>query len=177
MLTISCQQNESALIIYSSDTEIELKNGILFFNNSPFTGNLVAKYENGKLKSDTQYLAGRKHGYEKHYYTNEALSVERFYTKGVKTGTHKGLWKDATPKFEYHFNEKGEYDGIVKEWYKTGQLYRFFNYENGKELGSQRLWKLDGNIKANYEVVNGERFGLIGLKKCYTVTVDSDEIE
>jgi antitoxin component YwqK of YwqJK toxin-antitoxin module len=52
-----------------------------------------------------------------------------------------------------------------------------FNYKNGKETGSQRLWKPDGSIKANYEVVNGERFGLIGLKKCYTVTVDKNEIK
>ena len=31
------------------------------------------------------------------------------------------------------------------------------------------LWDLNGNIKANYEVINGERYGLIGLKKCFTV--------
>ena len=39
------------------------------------------------------------------------------------------------------------------------------------------MWKDDGTIKANYEVVNGERFGLIGLKKCYTVTVNEDEVK
>ena len=49
-----------------------------------------------------------------------------------------------------------------------------FNYINGKEAGKQLLLKSNGNIKANYEVVNGERFGLIGLKKCYTVTKIND---
>ena len=39
------------------------------------------------------------------------------------------------------------------------------------------MWKYDGTIQANYEVVNRDRFGLIGLKKCYTVTVNKDEIE
>ena len=68
------------------------------------------------------------------------------------------------------------YHGNVKEWYSNGQLYRDFNFNNGKEVGSQKLWKLDGTIKANYEVVKGERFGLIGLKKCYQVSVGSDEI-
>ena len=79
--------------------------------------------------------------------------------------------------FEYHFNKKGEFHGIVKEWYKSGQIFRDFNYFAGKELGRQRMWKYDGTIKANYEVVNRDRFGLIGLKKCYTVTVNKDEIE
>ena len=46
-----------------------------------------------------------------------------------------------------------------------------FHYKNGKEVGSQRLWKADGSIKANYEVVGGERFGLIGLKKCYNMDI------
>ena len=32
------------------------------------------------------------------------------------------------------------------------------------------IWDLDGNIKANYEVINGERYGLIGLKKCFTIS-------
>lgn len=45
-----------------------------------------------------------------------------------------------------------------------------FNYENGNENGRQQLWKVDGTIKANYEVVHSERFGLIGLKKCNNVS-------
>ena len=43
--------------------------------------------------------------------------------------------------------------------------FRDFNYINSKETGSQKLWYETGKIKANYEVINGERFGLIGLKK------------
>ena len=34
-----------------------------------------------------------------------------------------------------------------------------------------------GAIKANYIVVNEERYGLIGLKKCYSVTSDKNEIQ
>ena len=46
-----------------------------------------------------------------------------------------------------------------------------FHYIDGKEVGSQKLWQEDGRIKANYEVKNGERFGLIGLKKCDPVQI------
>ncbi|OEK07597.1 hypothetical protein A8C32_17525 [Flavivirga aquatica] len=158
------------------DSNLRLENGVLFYKKTPFNGELVAKYENEKLKSKIEYLGGRKHGYEKQWYDDGTKFMERYYSKGFKTGTHKAWWHNGILKFEYHFNNKGEYHGSVKEWYKTGQLFRKFNYKKGKEVGSQRLWKIDGAIKANYEVVNGERYGLIGLKKCYKVTVNSDDI-
>ena len=90
---------------------------------------------------------------------------------------HLGWWEDGTPKFEYHFNTKGAYEGKRKEWYKNGQLVRDFNYVSGKEVGSQRMWAKNGKIRANYEVKNGERFGLIGLKKCYTVNANSNVLQ
>lgn len=161
----------------TSSPNLQLDNGVLLYNNHPFNGNLIDYHHDGGIKSDIQYVDGRKNGYEKHWFSDESLAVERYYTKGLKTGIHKAYWKSGFLKFEYHFNEKGEYHGNVKEWYKTNILYRDFNYINGKEAGKQRLWKSNGTIKANYEVVNGERFGLIGLKKCKTVTVNSTEVK
>ena len=104
----------------------------------------------------------------------------RFYAKDqlLLQTEYRTIGKNSKSNTDFSiFNEKGEFHGVVKEWYKSGQIFRDFNYAEGKELGSQRMWKNDGTLKANYEVVNGERFGLIGLKKCYTVTVDSVEVK
>ncbi|GAA3598339.1 hypothetical protein GCM10022396_14490 [Flavivirga amylovorans] len=163
--------------VVNTNKDLELINGIVFFNKVPLIGNIVSHYEDHKVKSDIQYAQGKKHGYEKHWYEDGSKKIERYYFEGFKTALHKGWWEDGKLKFEYYFNKQGEYNGRVKEWYKTGQLFRDFNYLEGKEVGSQRLWKIDGTIKANYKVVHGERFGLIGLKKCYTVTTNSDEIK
>ena len=164
-------------MVEASDKNLKLDNGVLLYNETPFEGQLVSYYEAEKLKSKIEYAGGKKHGYEKQWYDSGNKLIERFYKKGFKTGIHKSWWTDGKQKFEYHFNEKGEFHGVVKEWYKSGKIFRDFNYVDGKEVGSQRLWKFDGTIKANYEVVNGERFGLIGLKKCYTVTTNSYEIK
>ena len=177
-LIFSCNTLSSKkLTVKILNENLKLDNGILFYNETPFDGVLVAYSEAEKLKSKIEYVNGKKHGYEKQWYRNGDKLIERFYKEGFKTGIHKSWWADGTKKFEYEFNEKGEFHGIVKEWYKSGQIFRDFNYAEGKELGSQRMWKNDGTLKANYEVVNGERFGLIGLKKCYTVTVDSVEVK
>ncbi|WP_242157736.1 toxin-antitoxin system YwqK family antitoxin [Aestuariivivens sediminis] len=175
-MCFSCRDNTSLSYVDASNGGLKLENGVLFYHKKPYTGHLVSKYLDESPKSDIEYKDGRKIGFERHWYSDGRLSEERHYTKGIKTGIHKSWWKDGRPKFEYHFNEKGEFHGVVKEWYKSGRLYRYFNYTRGQEDGPQHLWKSDGTIKANYHVVHGERFGLIGLKKCYTVKGGQDEL-
>jgi antitoxin component YwqK of YwqJK toxin-antitoxin module len=164
------------LVIQDTNTELELVNGVLMYNDEPFDGVLESYYDSKTLKSKTYYLEGRKQGLEAIWHQNDSIFSKRFYNKGLKTGIHKAWWENGNPKFVYHFNDRGEYNGNVKEWYESGTLFRDFNYINSKEAGSQKLWYKTGKIKANYEVVDGERFGLIGLKKCYEVTVGSDEV-
>ena len=164
-------------MIEASNEKLNLENGILFYNDMPFTGDLVTYYGNNILKSDIEYADGRKHGLEKHWYESSTRAIARYYKKGLKSGLHQGWWENGKLKFEYYFNNNGEYNGSVKEWDESGLLIMYFNYKDGKEIGNQRLWKSDGSLKANYEVIEGERYGLIGLKKCYAVTVGSDVVE
>jgi antitoxin component YwqK of YwqJK toxin-antitoxin module len=176
-LFTSCNLIDQDVVLESLDINLVLVNGVLTWNEKPFTGKLIERFSLQGVKSEIMYVEGKKHGYEKHWFENGDLAMERYYANGFKTGVHKAYWEDGIPKFKYHFNDKGEFHGSVKEWYKTGNAFMSFNYINGKEEGSQKLWKMDSNIKANYEVIHGERFGLIGLKKCYNVTVGSDEVE
>ncbi|WP_338359437.1 hypothetical protein [Yeosuana marina] len=172
----SCKNNIQQEI-NSANENLFLDNGILMYNKKPFNGSLFTYFSENHLESRIQYKEGKKDGYEKHWYENGDLSILRFYNNGLKTGIHKGWWENGNLKFEYYFNNKGEYNGSVKEWYSSGIHCRAFNYIDGQENGRQQLWKIDGSIKANYVVVNGERFGLIGLKKCYAVTINKKEIK
>lgn len=176
LVFVSCKQQD-AMVISVSNENLILNNGVLEFKSKPYTGMLVSQFSDGSLQSEVFYENGLKNGKENQWFLDSKLAVERTYNNGVKVGIHKAWWENGIPKFEYHFNDFGEFHGNVKEWYVTGVLYRDFNYENGQESGRQRLWKPDGNIKSNYEVLSGERFGLIGLKTCFTVTTNSDEIK
>lgn len=152
------------------DAGLELKNGVLLYFNTPFDGILTAYDPVNKTYSETGYIHGKKEGEERKIYDNQRVAEIRFYKKGYKVGTHQGWYPDGRLKFEYHFNEDGVYHGTFKEWYQNGQLLKSFNYVYGKENGSQQMWLSNGNMRANYVVKNGERYGLIGLKKCFTVT-------
>lgn len=172
-----CSCGTEELVVDKTAAELELKNGVLYYQNSPLDGVLVSTYDDASYKMKLQYVAGRKDGFEKQWHSNGQLSQSRMYSQGIKIGNHLGWWEDGSQKFDYHYNEEGAYHGSRKEWYNNGQLIRDFNYVNGKEIGSQRMWTDIGKIRANYEVKNGERFGLIGLKKCYTVKTDSNELQ
>lgn len=105
------------------------------------------------------------------WYDNGQLMERRYYENGKKVGVHLGWWPNGNKRFEYHYS-MDMYDGPVKEWYEDGQLYRSFNYKDGQEFGAQQMWKPDGRISANYEVRDGRKYGLTGVKNCISVWND-----
>ena len=134
-------------------------------------------YNKEKIKTRSEYLNGKKEGYYKGWYPDGNKQFERFYKNGQKVGKHIGWYKNNKKKFEIQFNNKGNYNGFVKEWYINGNLSSFFNYLDGKENGSQMMWQPNGKVIANYFTKNGERFGLIGLKKCYSISIKNEDFK
>jgi len=162
--------------IQANDSNLILKNGVLYHKKKPYDG-LCEQYNPfTKITKLTTYKLGKKEGLETKTYKDSSLAEQRFYKNGFKTGIHRGFWKDGSLKFEYCYNNSGFYEGSFKEWSKGGQLIKEFHYANGKEKGSQKMWNTNGTIRANYVVKHGERYGLIGLKKCYSIDVESKDL-
>ena len=157
-----------AIKIEASNTDLALKNGVLFYKDNPFTGRITEIDNVNGTKNISNYKTGLKEGLEFKYYDSNQLAESRNYHKGKKIGLHEGFYNNGQKKFSYQY-ESGVYHGSFKQWYASGQLLKDFNYVKGKEVGSQKMWNFDGTMRANYVVKNGERFGLIGLKKCYSV--------
>jgi len=151
------------------NNHLKLKNGILYFEGKQYSGIVNEFYEDENIKSKSEYYQGKRHGFFLGWYRNGEQWFERFYIKGLKSGVHKGWYKNGVQMFEYHFNNKGVYHGVVKDWYTNGMLTKYFNFVQGKESGSQKMWDLKGKLRANFYTINGERHGLIGLKKCVSV--------
>jgi len=162
-------------VLFEENKRLELNNGVLYYSSTPFNGTLKSFNEVNQTKNTTNYVSGKKEGIERKLYLNDSLAELRFYKNGFKIGVHKGWRENGKQKFEYPYSNQGVYHGTIKEWYVNGQLVREFNYVHGKEDGSQKMWLSNGNIRANYTVVNGERFGLIGLKKCYSVKTNDEK--
>ena len=159
----------------SKDDRFKLNNGVLLFDKKPYSGIVEDYYSREKLKSISKYYLGKRQGIFKGWYTNGNKWFERFYANGLKIGIHVGWFDNGKSMFEYHFNTKGEYNGKVSEWYKNGKILKEFHFKDGKEEGSQKMWRSNGKIKANFVTKKGERFGLIGLKKCFSINKTNEE--
>ena len=166
------QAKREEIILQQEDSRLSTQHGVLYFHETPFTGQTVEYYENGKLAYTTPYVDGKEEGMAEGWFANGVKMEERFYKEGKKEGKHRGWWENGSLRFEYDFDDD-RYEGEVKEWYEDGTPYSLFHYVEGNEEGSQQMWNEDGTIKANYVVQNGRRYGSMGVKPCRTLdTVD-----
>lgn len=158
------------LFVLGDHPGIHFINGVVYKDNQPFTGILYNYYVDTKDTSDvTPYLSGREHGERRKYYPNKQLWEKRYFQQGNKVGEMRTYWPDGNPQMQYFF-ENGEYNGTCKEWTKTGMLSRLMHYKKGYEDGEQKWWYDNGKIRANYVIIEGRRYGLLGTKNCINVS-------
>ena len=174
----SCSVNGDVdSVIWDNGKDFTSKNGLLLKGNDLFTGQIVKKYENQSVQSKSNYVDGKMDGSYKSWYSNGNLFESRTYVAGFKTGIHEGWWPNSNKKFIYNFNDIGQYEGELLEWTEIGQQFKIMNYVKGKEAGHQRIWDADGNIKSNYTAIDGDRFGIVNMKNCYSVENEKNKVK
>jgi antitoxin component YwqK of YwqJK toxin-antitoxin module len=154
--------------INADDIRPVIKNGITNIDSIPFSGITYGLYPNGDTAFLYHYCKGKLQGKTQEWYSNRQLKEIRFYEDGRKTGTHTGWYPNGQLRFVYHMRAD-HFEGNVKEWFESGQLYRSFNYVNGQEEGMETMYYSNGKIKANYQSINGRKYGLTGVKNCESV--------
>jgi antitoxin component YwqK of YwqJK toxin-antitoxin module/tetratricopeptide (TPR) repeat protein len=83
--------------------------------------------ENGKVKGTGEWLS----------ITNQGAidAVGQHSAAGLRTGTWKVLRPDGTVERTFSYNDKGERDGLSREFYTNGQPSADLTYRAGKEDG------------------------------------------
>ena len=94
---------------------------------------------------------------------------ERYFLNGKKHGQQIAYWQNGNKRFEFMAKNEA-YEGELKEWSSSGYLYHMGNYVNGQEEGAQKMWYENGKLRANYVIVQGKRYGLLGTKNCKNVS-------
>jgi antitoxin component YwqK of YwqJK toxin-antitoxin module len=164
------QQTTNQPFVSGNDSTLTFMNGVVYKDNLPFTGTIFNFYQNSKDTADvTPYLLGKENGERRKYYPNKQLWEKRYFQNAVKVGEMRTFWPNGKPQLQYFF-ENGEYQGTCKEWTQTGMLSRLMNYNKGYEDGEQKWWYDNGKIRANYVIIDGRRFGLLGTKNCINVS-------
>jgi antitoxin component YwqK of YwqJK toxin-antitoxin module len=147
-----------------------ISDGILVWNQQPFTGII---YSLDSLTKDTLEIVcfkeGKEEGEWKQFYSGGKLKERRYFKDGKKVGLLASWWPNGNRKWAYHFKD-GEYEGECKEWNPAGLLVKRMHYVNGYEEGLQQFYYDNGKVKANYTMIGGRRYGLLGTKNCVNVS-------
>ena len=168
LLINSCAKNESKIpnkFVLKSSKEITVINGIVYFNHKEYSGHLYELYPNQDSVSSEGYINGQLHGICKKWYPNRQLMEERVYLYGEKNGKQVSYWENGNKRFEFTA-KKDAYEGEMREFTFDGKLIHLSHFKDGQEEGVQKLWYENGKIRANYVMINGKRFGLLGTKNC-----------
>ena len=105
----------------------------------------------------------------KKYYENKQLMEYREFRNNMKNGTQIAYWDNGNKRFEY-WAKNDAIEGELKEWDYNGKLFHLAHFKNGQEEGEQKLWYENGKIRANYVIIRGKRYGLLGTKNCKNVS-------
>ena len=178
----SCKQNQpihsndSSLrsipirFILKSESSISIKNDVIFWKGTPYSGYLYKLDSEGKDTLSLEgFVDGQLNGDCKKWYPNNQLMEVRGYSAGHKHGKQVAYWANGNKRFEFMAINDG-YEGEMKEWSEDGKLFHLAHFKNGQEEGVQKLWYENGKIRANYVIVNGKRYGLLGTKNCKNVS-------
>ena len=174
ILLANCKRNSNQLaekditlvMLNSNDKSVIIKNDMVFANNKPFSGYLVEYYPTMQVASKVGYLNGKMEGTYQKWYENGQKMEERSYKQNRKIGVHESWWASGKPKFKYVIDNDIPV-GTHYEWYENGQLFSLTNYNNlGQPEGKQQMWYNTGQVKANYVIKDGRRYGFLGAKGC-----------
>ena len=153
-------------LVVLADTNLSERQGILYYTQKPFSGFVIENYSSEQLAFKNGYLNGKLEGKQEKWYSDGSKMEIRFYHANQKIGKHTGWWENKKIKFEY-FIENDIPIKMHREWYPNGQLYSLSTYNiKGQPEGTQQMWFGTGQIKANYVIKDGRRFGFLGAKGC-----------
>ena len=161
------------LVVRSTDTSLQLINGVLYYKRRLFSGNRETYFPAGTLQARQSFYQGKEEGLLNIFYENGNKDAQRFYHDGEKDSINMGWWKNANRRFEYHF-KNGIYEGDYKEWYISGKPMKHIIYHDGKEQ-SGKGWRENGKVYMSFVMRDGRLYGLINPNLCYSLKNERGE--
>ena len=171
-MACSCSRNEPKVpktYCQKSFKEITVLNDVVFLNKHKFSGFLFELDSNRDTISSEGFINGQLSGICRKWYSNKNLLEERMYAGGKKNGKQLAYWENGNKRFEF-MAKNDAYEGELSEWTFDGKLTHLAHYKEGQEEGSQKLFYDNGKIRANYVIIKGKRYGLLGTKNCKNVS-------
>lgn len=104
-------------------------------------------YSNGKLMLERNYKLGQAEGKELSYHENGQLKSEVINQNNRRNGAFKHYYDNGKLEQEGIYKDDG-IEGVLKVYYNTGSLKETVTYKDGKENGEFIEYNPNGSLKA-----------------------------
>ncbi|MFC1742613.1 toxin-antitoxin system YwqK family antitoxin [Candidatus Riflebacteria bacterium] len=140
------------LIIFS----VLFFSGCISCGGPPKDGNYKEYWPDGKIKIETNYKNGKKHGIEKWWWEeNGNLGSFSNYKNGRKNGIHRYYHRTGVLYYEATYKD-GKLHGI-ENWYEAGRLDKEVPYKDGEPHGIEKYYNTDNKVIKRIYWENGEK--------------------
>jgi antitoxin component YwqK of YwqJK toxin-antitoxin module len=129
-------------------------------------GEWIYYRENGTVFQKSNWIAGFKNGVLKQFYENGNLEKELVFDNNLINGHSKFYYETGKVKAEgsYYKSDGGNVsrkgvpkngrEGVWKVYFESGKLEEVHTWKNGKINGLTQLYYENGNLKAEYTILN-----------------------
>jgi antitoxin component YwqK of YwqJK toxin-antitoxin module len=116
----------------------------------------VYDVEYGTLLSSGQYKNNKREGMWRSYYESLQVHTEVTYVNGAMHGTETSYWPDGSLRGVCH-HVNGVVHGPLVIYYDNGAVSRKVTFFNGRAIGMDRKWMMDGTLEC--EMLHGNEPG------------------
>ena len=160
---------------YNQDNKIVCCSGIHFYldwttafhhnlvrfkmNNFNYTGKYYEWFDDGRLKFESYYIAGKKNGEEKEWHSTGVLRSHFNYLNDKLCGEAKIFYPSGQLQKECYYIEGGRLEGASKDFHENGTLIELKNFKNGALHGIYKVWDKEGKIDYSCDYKDGDKNG------------------
>jgi antitoxin component YwqK of YwqJK toxin-antitoxin module len=113
--------------------------------------------ERGPLKSQVNFVAGKKDGFSQYYRENGQLESKKYFTGGLQGGVQLIYRKNGALESKKHFKD-GKANGLQETYHKNGQLSASWNLKKEMKHGPCEEYYQNGQLQYRGQYVGGKRF-------------------
>lgn len=132
-------------VISAIAQDVKEINGVYYKGDVPYTGNYIAKFDNGEPRIEMNLLNGLKEGEVKVYFETGELNEIRFYKNNVMDGTWLTYNENKVKVAEAHYRN-GKKDGKWYIWDDNGKVIYELEYSAGEKTGTWKNYDKDGKV-------------------------------
>lgn len=132
---------------------MELRNGVAYVKNKPFTGISYKLWENKVVNEETHWTDGLKDGEYKEFTEENILVARENWSQGVKHGEFSYYYPNGAVKNSGTFFN-GILDGEIRGYYPNGNPQYLNTYKMGIRHGKSHTWFSNGRTEQTAFFVN-----------------------